>query len=141
MGYCTLSDIRKVMPEQDIIELTDDSTPPSVIDSGNVERAIGDAGELIDGYLRSRYQLPFTPAPAFLNTLAADIAVYRLYARRIRLTPPEGVTERYRGALKLLERIQKGLMSLGGEAPSPQASGPEFTGPERVFTKESLEDY
>ena len=114
MAYCTLDDLKKIMPEQDLIQLTDDTVPAASIVEANVEKAIADAGELMDGYLRERYSLPLSPVPGLIGTLACDIAVYRLYARRARLDPPEGVAERYRNTLKLLEKIQDGKITLVG---------------------------
>ena len=143
--YCVLPDIQKTVPNNDLVQLTDDSTPPVAINQANVDRAIADAGELIDGYLRGRYTLPLLPVPGLINTLAADVAIYRLYARRIKLTPPEGVTERYKNAQKILEQIQAGKISLGventGGGVTPETGGPLFTAPDRVFSRDSLEDY
>lgn len=143
--YCTLDDILAIVPENDLIELTDDSMPALAIDQAVIDRAIGDAGELVDGYLRGRYALPLSPVPGLINTLAADIAVYRLYARRSRLTPPEGVSERYKEAQKLMERIQAGKISIGteitGGTQTPVAGGPQVNAPGRVFSRDTLEDY
>jgi len=143
MAYCTLEDLEKIMPEQDLIELTDDDVPAAVIVTANVDKAIADAGELIDGYLRARYSLPLTPAPGLINTLACDIAVYRLYARRVKLTPPEGVSERYKNALKLLDLIQKGEITLGdGGAQTPEASGDSVSvSADRIFTRRKMKGY
>ncbi len=143
--YCVLDDIRAIVPENDLIELTDDAVPPVSIKQTVVARAIADAGELVDGYLRGRYALPLLPVPGLINTLAADVAIYRLYARRLRLTPPEIVTERYKTAQKLLEQIQAGKISLGSEstggAVTPETGGVQFTAPERVFNRDTLGDY
>lgn len=144
MAYCTITDLEKIMPEQDLIELTDDDIPAAEIITANVDKAIADAGELIDGYLRARYSLPLTPVPGLINTLACDIAVYRLYARRVKLTPPEGVTERYKNALKLLDQIQKGSIALGTEAGvTAETSGDSIsvTAGDRIFTRETMKGY
>jgi phage gp36-like protein len=116
MAYCTLDDILKIVPADDILQLTDDAGAGE-IDPAKVDEAIAHAGELIDGYLRGRYSLPLNPVPGLINRLAADIAAYRLYMRR----PPAGglmdpVAERYKTAVKLLAEIQKGVVSLGEES-------------------------
>jgi len=143
--YCSLNDIQAIVPEDDLVELTDDATPPTFINEDVIDRAITDAGELIDGYLRGRYTLPLSPVPGLINTLAADITIYRLYARRIRLTPPEIVTERYKEAQKILGKIQSGNVSLGSENTggdvTPVTGGPQFSAPDRVFTRDTLGDY
>ncbi len=116
MAYCVLADITNTVPADDILQLTDD-TGVGVIDQAMVDEAIAYAGELIDGYLRGRYTLPLNPVPGMMTRLAADIAIYRLYARR----PPTGglmdaITDRYKAAVKILEQIQKGVISLGAES-------------------------
>jgi phage gp36-like protein len=144
MAYCTQGDLEKIVPGQDLIELTDDAVPPAQIVTANVDRAISDAGELIDGYLRDRYALPLAEVPGLIGTLAADIAVYRLYARRAKLDPPEGVQERYKNALKLLEQIQKGLICLGvGSVPTPEAPSDSVlvSAGQRIFTQRTLRGY
>ncbi|OPY07251.1 MAG: hypothetical protein A4E68_01933 [Syntrophaceae bacterium PtaB.Bin095] len=145
MAYCTQNDLEKILPELDLIQLTDDTIPPAKINADNVARAISDAGELIDGYLRERYALPLDPVPGLLNTLAADIAVWRLYARRANIEPLEGVKERYKNALKLLEQIRDGGIALGaGALTTPENGGGSVavsTPGDRVFTRTTLENY
>jgi phage gp36-like protein len=144
MTYCTINDLKKIVPEQDLIELTDDTVPAAAIVTANVDKAIADAGEMIDGYLRVRYSLPLDPAPGLINTLACDIAVYRLYARRVKLTPPEGVTERYKNALALLKQIQKGEITLGaGAEVTLEASNDSVSvkAEDRLFTRKTMEHY
>lgn len=111
--YCTLDDLEKILPESDLIELTDDTIPPVAVNAANANKAITDSSEMIDGYLRGKYDLPLDPAPGLLNTLCGQIAVYLLYARRHRLEMPEGVNLRYKNAVKTLEEIQKGNIKLG----------------------------
>ena len=99
---------------------------------------------MIDGYLRDRYALPLAEVPGLIGTLAADIAVYRLYARRAKLDPPEGVLERYKNSLKLLEQIQKGLLCLGvGSVPTPEAPSDSVlvSAGKRIFTQWTLKGY
>jgi phage gp36-like protein len=140
--YCTLTDIEA--PQDDLIELTDDSGS-GVIDEVVVDKAIANATEQIDGYLRGRYTLPLSPVSGLIGTICADLALYRLYARRPRLSVPESLSERYKNAVKLLENIQKGVITLGatGTSTEPAASstGPSFNAPERLFSRESLKDY
>ncbi len=144
MAYCTQSDLEKIVPELDMIQLTDDDTQPEAVNADNVARAISDAGELVDGYLRDRYALPLDPVPGLINTLTADIAVYRLYARRAQLDPPAGVAERYKNALNLLGMIQKGSVALGvGALATPEAAADTVAvkSATRLFTRETLAGY
>lgn len=139
--YCTIDDIEA--PRDDLVELTDDNNVGDV-DQAVVDRALASAAELIDGYLRGRYSLPLDPVPGLLVTLSADIALYRLYARRPRLDVPESLADRYKNALKLLGEIQKGTITIGAtgtsDAPAP-TSGPSFSAPERVFSRDRLKDF
>lgn len=144
--YCTIEDLKTVVPEQDMIELTDDMIPAQTIIAANVNKAISDAGEMIDGYLRARYALPLSPVPGLISTLACDIAVYRLYARKVKLTPPEGVSERYKNALKQLEQIQKGGMTLGvADTVTPESDmdgiSVNTSADDRIFTRDTMKGY
>lgn len=146
MPYCTLDDILAILPESDLMQLTDDNTPAEMVDEAKVSVAINGAGELIDGYLRGRYALPITPVPLLLTTLAADIARYRLYSLRIRITPPEMVVQAYKDAISLLGQIQLGKVALGTESSgggvTADADGAEiFAGPGRLFGRDRMGGY
>jgi phage gp36-like protein len=141
MAYCELADIES--SQEDLIELTDDSDTGDV-DQTNVDKAIAHAGELIDGYLRGRYTLPLDPVPGLIRTLAATISLRRLYARRPRLSIPESLADDYKNALKILENIQKGLVTLGAATPGeeiPSDAVSKVSAPERIFTDEFLDTY
>ncbi|MRR56959.1 MAG: DUF1320 domain-containing protein [Deltaproteobacteria bacterium] len=141
MAYCTLADIEA--PNEDLIELTDD-TDTGAVDQANVDKAIAHADELIDGYLRGRYTLPLDPVPGLIRTLAAVITLRRLYGRRPRLKIPEALADDYKNALKLLENIQKGLVTLGAATPGeelPTDAVSQVKAPARIFTDELLETY
>lgn len=144
MAYCTLDDIKKLIPEQFIAQLTDDAVPSDDPDTDKVDKAIADAGELIDGYLRSRYDLPLSPVPGLIGKLAVDIAVYNLYSRRPEGEMPETVKDRYRDALRVLEAIQAGKVTLGttsGTTPEPGQYKSNKDSCDRVFTDEVLNKY
>lgn len=141
MAYCTLADIEAA--QDDLIELTDDSDAGTV-DQTVVDKAIATASELIDGYLRGRYTLPLDPVPGLLTALAADVTLYRLYARRPRLAVPESLSDRYKNALKILENIQKGLVTLGAGTPEVVTPAPAVSlvkASTRIFTDDMLEKY
>lgn len=142
MVYCTLADIEA--PNADLVDLTDDNNLGQV-DQSVIDKAIAAAGELIDGYLRGRYTLPLAPVPGLIKTVALDIVTYRLYTRRVRLTPPEGLTDRYKNSMKILDLIATGKISLGTEAVTgsvtPETGGAQSAAPARVFTRDKLWDY
>lgn len=145
MPYCALTDIIDQVPEQKIIELTDDENLGEV-NTGRVDKAISTAGSIIDGYLRGRYTLPLSTVPDLIKTISTDISVFKLYERRREMDMPESLSNRYKNAVKLLEQIQKGLISLGIEATASAAgTGGSYktnkTAEDREFTKEKLQTF
>lgn len=108
MSYCKLSDILNVVPERELINLTNDN-PSSVscVDEDRFEAVSKDADSLINGYLRARYTLPLKIVPNTVTQIATDICAYRLYLRRPQIIP-EHITKNYDKALILLSDIQKG---------------------------------
>ena len=143
MPYCTLADITDRIPEENLIQLTDDENEGAV-NEDRVTAAIGDADELIDGYLRGRYTLPLDPIPALITKLSIDLAVFNLYSRKLELVMPEAMSDRYKNAVKVLEHIQSGKISLGTEAgntPEPGEYKTNKTASDRMFPKTELEKY
>lgn len=139
--YITIADLRSHVPERDLRQLTDDEQMGSV-NQDRVDEAIGYASELIDGYLRGRYTLPLSTVPELVKKLAVDLAVYRLFSRRVGLMAEE-VEARYRNAVKLLEQVQRGVLSMGIESASSGAGNYESnkTSEDRVFPKETLDKF
>ena len=139
MAYSTITDIEELIPADDLIQITDDDDTGS-IDSARVDAAILDADAEIDGYCGERYVLPFDPVPEIIKKLSVDISIYNLYSRRE--AAPEIRIERYKMAVKTLDKISSGKVSLG-------ADGPEGTGtsdaaelspnnPGRLFSRSKL---
>ncbi len=142
MPYCALADITKAVPEKDILQLTDDSGL-GVIDQVKVDDAISYADQLIDGYLRGRYPLPLTTVPGLIKNLSSDLALFHLYSRRIELEMPESMMAKYKNAIKLLEQIQKGLISIGIETAGSSAGSYKTnkTSADRKFSKDVLDGF
>jgi len=127
MPYCELSDIEKQIPEEILIELTDDDGVGAV-DTGNVDRAIEDADDEIDSFLSLRYSLPLASTPGMVRRMSVDLAICNLYGRRPHLTIPETRKERCDTDRKLLGEIAKGKLSLGSDSPDPSSdAGVETT--------------
>lgn len=108
--YCTLDDIKKMIPEVVIIQLTDD-TGSQAVDTGKVDEAIAQAQGEIDAYVSTRYAVPLSPAPDILRKLCVDIAIYNLYSRLVELMPATR-RDRYNDAISQLNNIAKGLILL-----------------------------
>jgi phage gp36-like protein len=146
MPYCTLDDIKsKRIPEGTLVQLTDDADTGTV-DETVVAGIIGDADELIDGYLRGRYVLPLEPMAGIVKTLSVDVSVYNLYGRRPEFDTPKAVGEKYTAAVKILEGIQAGKITLGSAgvtSPTPvePADGMRVSAPGKVFSEDVLDRY
>lgn len=144
MPYCTLASILERIPEKVVIQLTDDDRLGAV-DQVKVDAAIARAEGEIDAWCGGRYAVPFATVPPVIAELAADLAVYHLYARKVEKIPETRV-DGWKNAVRLLEKISEGKVSLGvaqlpPPAPAAVAGGASFTGGERRFTRDSLKDY
>lgn len=112
MSYCTRQNLIDRFGEPELIQLTDRDNL-GVIDDTVLNQAISDADAEINGYLTA-YTLPLANVPANLVRIAGDIARYYLYADQC----VEQVETRYNNAIKYLQLIGKGQISLG-----PDVSG------------------
>jgi phage gp36-like protein len=141
--YCTLEDIKKAIPEKNIIELTDDDNFGS-IDEAKVQDAIDYAEQLINGYLRGRYPVPLEPVPKIIRRLAVDLAVFQLYSRRFELDMPQSMLDRRKEIIKLLEYIQAGKVLLDIETQNSPGQGyykANKTTEDRTFSKDILNKF
>ena len=142
MAYSTKDDILGEIPEEVLIQLTDDANL-GVVDDVVLEKALARASAEIDGYCSNLYDVPFDPIPPFVSALGLDIAAYHLFSRRENV--PENRGKRYTNAIKVLVSIGKGDVQLGisgKDAPQQQgqtiAVSPAATG---VFSAERLKNY
>jgi phage gp36-like protein len=141
MAYATQADLVARFGEAEVIALSD-RAGFGVIDSAVIASAIEQAGDEIDAYLGSRYGLPLTSVPRLLVGVCCDVARYRLCGAEV--TETEAARQRYKDALKLLEAVRDGKLSLGLDAAQTavEAAGTVLIQPgRRVFTADSLGDY
>ena len=126
MAYCTIDDIKKLLPEDVIIQLTDDENlKPEAINPADekhanilarIEEAIATADAEIDSYCSVRYSVPLSPVPGVVAKLSVTISIYYLYTRR---SVPERIETSYDKAVARLKDISRGLMALGIDPPPP----------------------
>lgn len=139
MTYATQQDMTDRFGEEELIELTDRANL-GVIDATVLGRALADADAEINGYLASRYTLPLASVPPVLVAKASDMARYYLYDMRV----TEAVKARYDDAVKYLQSLAKGLVSLGLDplnVPVADAGGVQIQANGRVFDAAGLVDY
>ncbi len=139
MAYATLQDMITRYSERRLVELTDRFDPPSEeIDETVVTKALTDASDLIDGYVRTTYSLPLTETPAVLRGLTEAIAFFLLYEE-----PTDEARKRYLEAVATLRDISAGRVKLpiaqGAETPS-RNDVIVRQGEARVFSRQSMRD-
>lgn len=109
MTYATQQNLIDRFGEHELIQLTD-REGLGEINTTVVDRALGDADAVINGYLAARYTLPLAaPVPTVLERLACDIARYFLHDDRA----TEQVEKNYKDAVTLLRDVSKGTAILG----------------------------
>jgi len=145
--YCTIEDIEKQTSSPTLIQLSSDDGQEA-INRVIVEEAILYASTLIDGYLRGRYSLPLDTHFPLLRIIAIDLAIYRLYSRRMKNEMPEVIESAYKNAVSTLRDIQKGVISLQSENDifetsvfSPDEYKTNKTILDRLFGKQRISEY
>lgn len=144
--YCTQQDIEKQVTTPTLIQLTSDDSQ-DVVNETIAFEAILYSSTLIDGYLRGRYNLPLDTHFPLLRIIAIDLSIYRLYSRRLHADMPEAILEQYKEAIKTLEKIQKGIITLEvqTEASTNQIQSKEYlsnkTSINRQFNHEVMSEY
>lgn len=120
----------------EIVQLTDVAEPATGgVVTSVLNRALEDADAEINGYLAARYVLPLSATPTLVVGLACDIARYRLYSDAV----TETVEKRYKAAVRMLENIASGKISLGldsSNAPAPVSDAVQFGTSTRVFGRD-----
>ncbi len=138
MSYCTDQNLIYWFGEPELIQLTDREQLGS-IDYAIIDNAITAADAEINGYLTA-YPLPLAIVPANFERLACDIAHYYLYNNE----PVPHVVERYKSAIRYLEKIADNKITLGpdltGTTPA-SADGVEFSSTDSVFSRSALNDF
>ncbi|EBA9765504.1 DUF1320 domain-containing protein [Salmonella enterica] len=129
--YCSQADVEKVISRRTLIQLTNDSSADapvadddgrvffrpqaSVINGDVIADAIRSACELIDAYLRGRYDVVAVRAssPTVLRDLAVNIVRQKLYERRPEMEVPKTVETSYSATRQMLTDIKNGALTLG----------------------------
>ena len=144
MFYCTAEDIEIQIGKEPLIQLTNDNCEQNTIATVVCEEAILYSSTLIDGYLRGRYNLPLNTQFPLLRVVAMDLSIYRLYSRRIMTEIPEVVCDAYKNAIKTLENLQKGIITLETQDNQTLQNGQYRTNKtelDRLFNKGRLSEY
>lgn len=142
MAYASLDSLNKQFGAREVVALSDRDLD-GIPDQDVLEDALAAADNLIDSYIGRRYPVPLAPVPRLISTVAGTIVRYNLSGAGVTETDP--ARNRYRDAIKLLESIRDGDLSLGPDPagdPTPQAAAIRVTGGNRKFVAETLDgDY
>lgn len=139
MLYCALTDIQERIPEDLLIQLTDDAGEGEV-DTDQTDAAIGRADTEIDAMCGKRYVVPFATVPDIIRELSADLATLHLYGRR-GADVPEAVANQAKAARDMLKTISKGDITIPGATSAANNNGPariEVSSNQRIFTRDKL---
>src|SRR5262249_29591100 len=112
------------------------------VDTDVINKEIAEAQNIIDSFVGVRFETPLASPSGRIKTLTIDLTIYRLFLRRGRVSDARQRT--YDEAMKALERFAKGQEMLGLDPPptsSTQGSYAEVFGPERVFSRNTLESF
>lgn len=142
-AYCTLADLTGRFGQAELVQLAPDGS--GLIDEARVARAIGDASDTIDGYLRVRYVLPLTAVPPLLTSLCIALARHHLYQGGDR-TPTDQVTAARDQVIAFLKDVAAGRAELGIDAAgaAPLEDGPAVlagAGAPRRLDEDALHDF
>jgi phage gp36-like protein len=141
MTYCTLTQLEDRYGLPLLLQVSDRSDVyPTAPDADLFARAIADAEGIIDGYVRTRYALPLAQVPALLTDLAQRIAIYTAHSS----VASEKIRTDYTDAIKLLEKIASGLVTLSAAGVEPASSGGggvTTNTPDRPLTSETMKGY
>lgn len=137
--YATVDDMTTRFGHQELLELTDTAMTGSA-DVTAVQTALGDATELVNGYVAARYRVPLHPVPDMVRRWCCDIA--RFYLHKVAV--PDAVKAGHDTALQGLREVARGVVQL-------QSAGLETTGATggetvlsvggRTFTNDSMKGF
>ena len=131
MAYASTQDLIERFGEAELIRLT---TPPGQALAGVVatksDTALGDASNVIDGYLRKRYQLPLSETPGELVSCTLALARHALALGGDR-SPTEQMENELKRWSRWLEMIAAGKVDLN-LSPLDAASDPSGASGARV---------
>jgi phage gp36-like protein len=139
MIYCDQDDIVARITLDLLIQMSDDSVPPANVGTVVLGAIIAEVGEIIDGHLRDRYILPLSPIPTLLTSIACNLVIYKLWARRPEThgEAPKSVVAEHKDALAMLRQIQAGKLTLGiTDSPIPEPREAEFLTNKTSFDRE-----
>lgn len=98
-----------------------------------LEAVISDVTDLVNSYIRPRYNPTDVSGSSILKRICTKICKYDVFSQYARNECPETVKEDKRDAMKSLEAIQRGKLELELAAVDPASVSSEFTSQDQVL--------
>ncbi|TXE27147.1 DUF1320 domain-containing protein [Serratia marcescens] len=135
--YATREDMINRFGRKEVVELTDVDWTGD-INARVLDYALSTATDEINGYIAGRYTLPLPHVPAVLSGYACDIARYRMTGNQRQCD--DEIRERYRDAIRYLEGVASGRVTLGvyrdtGTNVPSASGGVRFSGGRRLWRR------
>lgn len=139
MSYATAADmIARFGPTELMRMTTPEGEDMQAVNTVAVERALAEASDLADSYLRGRYTVPLVAVPLTLQAHVQHLARYSLALGENR-EPTEQMKMARADAVAWLKGVADNTVTLEGIAPaSPTQSGAMTSDRERPFNAASL---
>lgn len=116
-AYITATELEAYFEPSEIVQVSNLHNPSATaLDAAKVAKGIEWASGLADSYISVRYLMPLptaVPIPDSLQSRVADLWRYGMDT----IAPREDVRKRYEDAIKWLEALAKGDVSLGPDFP------------------------
>ena len=137
----TINDLTKYINLQELINLTDDENEGEV-NLDRLNQAIASATSEVVSYTQGKYLIASPPSD-FIQQILADITIYLLYKRRMRLDMPESIKQIYENAVNKLKSIQRGEIIPAGLIAVDNAGfiKTNKTDKDKIFGKDRLDGY
>jgi phage gp36-like protein len=142
MAYCTIDDIKSLMNENRLVNLTDD-TNTGAVDENFLQAVIDGQSKIIDGYLRGRYSLPINlnSQDSILKSINESMVIVHLELRRSQALSSFGEYHKNKYE-KMLNEIKKGHIALDISEDTTESDVPTpvvISKKTKVFTDEMLD--
>lgn len=135
---------REVRPisAADMAAVIDGGTPTDPTNAAlalaKINKALADAGDLVDNFLRGRYSLPLSVTPQTIAEIVVRLARYGLHNERA----TDEIVERYKEAMQWLRAIATGDMVLEvGPTDTRDTGLPAVSEGSGLYSVEGLRDY
>jgi len=143
MAYCALADMKKLIPETMLINLSNDTSGATAVNNDNIDEAIDQADREIDAYLvLAGESVPCDPVPPLVANLSAKMAIWNLHLRKYFDSAIWSNT--YKQCLRTLEKIAEGKLTLGQEEEgetTTASGGYAASSREQKFTEAFMEEF